>query len=249
MFQEPGKTNYDLNFSVMDVPVRVHPMFWLIVLIFSMQGKGSSFFTVLLTHGFAIFISVLAHELGHALVGRMFGSRGVHVVLHGFGGVAIGAHGRTKLENVQVIAAGPFMGFLLSLPFAITMVKTLYGQLFVQRYLPFLSNYVHDFVNATGGTTYLGNGYLYHFVLSMLWVNVIWGILNLVPIYPLDGGQICSELISRNNIFGPNPLVHKISIGVAVAISVFFLSSGQVYATFLFGYLGYINYKMLQMRR
>ncbi len=248
MLQEPQRTDYDLKFSIMDIPVRVHPFFWIIVFMFSMGGRGSNFLPHLISHGLAIFISILAHELGHAMVGKMFGSHNVHVVIHGFGGLAIGARGRSRFENIQISAAGPGMGFLLAIPFAISFVKTPLGQRWVFVNAPSMMDHVMRFVNATGGTTHV-HLYLLMFIYSMLWVNIMWGLINLLPVYPLDGGQICSEIIGGDQVFGPSPLVHKISIGVAALTAVGFLKLGAIYAAFLFGYLGFVNFKMLQRRR
>jgi membrane-associated protease RseP (regulator of RpoE activity) len=216
---------------------------------FSLGGRGQSFLPILVSHGLAIFISILAHELGHAMVGKMFGSHHVHIVLHGFGGLAIGARGRSRFEEIQISAAGPGMGFLLAVPFAVTFAKTPFGQMWIADRLPFLSDYVTRFVSATGGPTNITNIYLMMFIYSMLWVNIMWGLVNLLPVYPLDGGQICAEIVGGDQVFGPQPLAHKISIGVAVAAAVFFLGRGHTYAAILFGYLGFVNFQMLQRRR
>lgn len=248
MFQQPEKTQYDVTFSIMDIPVRIHPFFWLVMLMFSLGGRGDNFFPNLISWGLAIFVSILAHEMGHAMVGKMFGSERVHIVLHGFGGLTYGARGRNRFEEIQVAAAGPGMGFLIAIPFAISFVKTPFGQMWIAAKLPFLNDPVQRFVAATGGTTHI-HIYLLLFIYSMLWVNVMWGLFNLLPVYPLDGGQICNEIIGGDQLFGPAPLVNKISIGVAVAVGVWFLSIGAIFATILFGYLGYINFQMLQRRR
>lgn len=248
MLQEPQRTDFDVKFSIMDIPVRIHPFFWLVVLMFSLGGRGESFLPLLIAHGLAIFISILAHELGHAMVGKLFGSDRVHIVLHGFGGLAIGARGRSRFEEIQISAAGPGMGFLLAIPFAISFIKTPYGEYWIHKNIPSMASYAHSFVESTGGSVNM-HPYLQLFIYSMLWVNIMWGCVNLLPVYPLDGGQICSEIVGGNQVFGPEPLVHKISIGVAATASVAFLSLGHTYAAILFGYLGFVNFQMLQRRR
>ena len=67
---EPQPTAYDLQFRVAGIPVRVHPLFWLMTLILGAQGKPGP---ELLIWVAVVFVSVLAHELGHACLHRYFG--------------------------------------------------------------------------------------------------------------------------------------------------------------------------------
>src|SRR5437016_2491445 len=39
-------------------------------------------------------------------------------------------------------------------------------------------------------------GPLGHAVRYLLWINLFWGLLNLLPVWPLDGGQISGEVAS-----------------------------------------------------
>jgi len=70
---EPGKTQFDLKWSMLGVPVRVHPLFWLITLFLSYHERMP--FTLVLISIAAIFFSILVHEFGHALSGRYYGDR------------------------------------------------------------------------------------------------------------------------------------------------------------------------------
>ena len=63
LFQSPPQTSYDLRFSIAGIPVRVHPLFWVIAILF---GLSSSSLIHILLWFFAIFLSILIHELGHA---------------------------------------------------------------------------------------------------------------------------------------------------------------------------------------
>lgn len=105
-------------------------------------------------------LSVYLHELGHALTSAYFGKRPRRIVLHLFGGVAEVPHGLSTREELFVIAGGP----LVSLALAIT---------------GFALMPVFKGINAT----------LY---MSAYWVfqlNAILFVFNVLPIYPLDGGQ------------------------------------------------------------
>jgi len=49
----------------------------------------------------------------------------------------------------------------------------------------------------------------------LLWINLVWPILNLLPVFPLDGGQIVRQLCE--GWFGPRGVVVSLSISIAVA--------------------------------
>ena len=69
---EPQPTAYDLNFNVLGFQVRIHPLFWLLALIFS-SGGGRPDPSLILIGIPAILVSILVHELGHALAMRYYG--------------------------------------------------------------------------------------------------------------------------------------------------------------------------------
>ena len=83
MLAEPPPSQYDLHFSLFGFPVRVHPMFWLVTLMLGYQSGDAA---AVLTWIVAVFLSILVHELGHALVMRAYGLR-PWIVLHGMGGL------------------------------------------------------------------------------------------------------------------------------------------------------------------
>jgi stage IV sporulation protein FB len=62
-------TRYDLRFTALGVPVRVHPLFWLVSIIFAVQLPPP---LAVIWVG-VVFVSIFIHELGHALTIRAFG--------------------------------------------------------------------------------------------------------------------------------------------------------------------------------
>src|SRR5690606_1359134 len=82
---EPPPTRLDIHFSIMGVPVRIHPLFFLGVLIL---GRANLDIPWLLIFGGAVFVSLLMHELGHVMAFLHYGIR-ARVVLMFLGGVAI----------------------------------------------------------------------------------------------------------------------------------------------------------------
>jgi len=104
---EPARTQFDLNFRIFGIDVRVHPMFWLVTAILG-SGFERLGIEYLVSWIVLVFFSILIHELGHVLMGRMFGSFG-HIVLYGFGGLAIGSSNlERRWQRNLVYVAGPF---------------------------------------------------------------------------------------------------------------------------------------------
>src|SRR5438132_973156 len=88
LLAEPPRTPFDLNFQVLGFPVRVHPLFWLVGLLLGLGGGGEDAGIRLVIWFAALFVSILIHELGHALMIRRFG-RDAYIVLYAMGGLAI----------------------------------------------------------------------------------------------------------------------------------------------------------------
>ncbi len=248
---EPQKTEFDLRWKMFDVWVRVHPMFWAMAAILGWSQAQLGFQYVLVWIG-CVFVSILIHELGHVLVGRLFGSHG-YIVLYSFGGIAVGStDGCTRWQRVAVIAAGPLAGFVfLGAIFGVLAATTpdrvgaywsqLLSWLGVTKYDPFFAATLMD-----QGIEYL------------IFINLLWGLMNLLPVWPLDGGQISRELFGR---FVPRRAL-RLSLGLSFVIAGLlalhslmrhfdhpllpFLRFGGPYTALLFGLLAVQSFMMLQ---
>jgi Zn-dependent protease len=174
----------------------------------------------------AIFISVLVHELGHAFVFRHIFSVESDIMLHGMGGVTIplrplrryyGAKG--MLCKVFLSAAGCLAGFVLA--------AGAYGLLMtinVQQNGFGLLNIVQNFLSWT------------------MIISIVWGIFNLLPIYPLDGGQIFREIFlffSPRKGLANSLVISMVTAGICVALCV---SYQRFFIALLAGFLAYQNY-------
>jgi Zn-dependent protease len=131
-----------------------------------------------------ILIVVVAHELAHALTARYFGYKTYSINMYLLGGAAI-------IENFEsnhshsfwVVAAGPFSNFVMALIGFVAMIPFPEGSIFA---VPI--------------------GY---FVI----INLLLGLFNLIPAYPMDGGRILYSVLAR---FMKNSRAKSITHGVGL---------------------------------
>lgn len=235
MFYEPQKTQYDLNFKLFGISVRIHPMFWLLgIFLGANSPTPESLFLWLL----AVTVSILIHELGHALVLRLYGISS-RIVLYSFGGLTI--HDRTYhlrwFENAFVSFAGPAAGFVfLGL---ITLFFCLTGQSEILNYYALVLGFSTEISR-------IGTPFLSTFLLFLIEVNLFWGILNLMPIFPLDGGQITREFCTKISPQDGFLRSLKISLVTSVMLAVWFFFARQYFAALMFAWMAFSNRQLLQ---
>ena len=195
MFAAPQTTPADLDFELLGIRVRVSAWFWVSALLFGWAvcqalsgGDQRTQLLLLAIWAAAVFVSILVHELGHALVYRAFGQSS-HVVLYHLGGLTIpDPWGRRHLrpaQRVLVSAAGP----LAQLTLAAAIIAGLKGAGFC---VPFPFPAVSAALGLYDGHDY-ASSLVYALVFFLVSVNVMWPLLNLIPVPPLDGGQIVRD--------------------------------------------------------
>ena len=152
--------------KILGIPTKVEPSF-LVVSLFIAASRGFELL-FLLEWVVVVFISVLLHELGHALVARWFGLS-PQITLYSMGGLTSWSE---EIEiappkHLAISLAGPGAGFLLGgvlFVAAPTLLRAMPSELLTVAYY------------------------------DLLWVNIGWGIFNLFPILPLDGGHVLLTL-------------------------------------------------------
>tara|TARA_B100000029_G_scaffold346692_1_gene339034 strand:- start:338 stop:1018 length:681 start_codon:yes stop_codon:yes gene_type:complete len=215
------ETQFDLRFRVGPIPVRVHPVFW-VTAAFVVWGAYNHDPPQLLLAVLAVFLSVLVHELGHATMTRIFGWPS-EIVLGFFGGYATTSRTSTG-RNLAVLFAGPGAGLALAaLSFATIVVLARSEQAVLPR------------VNETLG--------------FLLVVNIFWSVLNLVPVLPLDGGQIAREILVWQNPYRGQQRAMLVSAVAGAGAAAVGYVYGQTFLAILFGLFAYQNFSGWQMTR
>lgn len=212
--------------------IRVSPFFLILIGVFVFMGLNSaSDFVYQLMWAPVIFFSLMLHELGHAAATKKCGFGTSTILLHGFGGVAISRRGYTKPRDGMFIAlAGPAMTFLLAL-------------IFVPAFI--------GYTVVTGGESLTVLG---HFFALMALANIFWLVFNLLPIYPMDGGQTLMHFFRRGGK-GENQAIVKaakvsmVTLGITGFLTLIFFQQGGIFILFFFAYFGYMNWKILQQAK
>ena len=244
LFQEPPPTQYDLRFSIAGIPVRVHPLFWLIALLLGAAGDP----LLLPAWVLVIFVSILVHELGHAFAFRRVGQDS-RIVLHMAGGLTIpetvswgsgwASVARSTWQDIFISIAGPGAGFLFA-ALVILIVSVTGGSVLTAR----LFGFIPLPLNATLPA---GGWYLSAFVTMLLWVNLFWGLINLMPVQPLDGGNVARNLFVH---YDPLDGLRK-SLWLSVITGGLLALAGllvfrSLYMALLFGLLAFQSYQSVR---
>jgi Zn-dependent protease len=241
---EPAPTPADFHFRLFGFPVRVHPLFWIITLILGMgSGKADPVNTLVWVP--VVLVSILVHELGHAFVQRYYGGH-PWITLYSFGGLAsCNDCDNRPLSQILISLAGPVAGFLfagvvIGVLAAMGRIAGLTVDLIPVVWIPFDLQYYELHGKLTPRDA---------LVWDLLQVNILWGLVNLLPIYPLDGGHIARELLTLGN--SRNGIVRslQLSIGTAALVAAYALLNGRLFLCVMFAVLAAENFQTLQRYR
>ncbi len=146
---------------------------WFLVAAIEIQGRAGSYSSVIWNalEYLSLFVIVTMHEFGHALACRQVGGRADQIVLWPLGGVAYVDPPPRPGANLWSIAAGPLVNVVL-LP-VLGVLYYVSGSLGWAQQMPD----VHGLI------------------LAALKIDLGLLVFNILPIYPLDGGQILRSLL------------------------------------------------------
>jgi Zn-dependent protease len=241
---EPDRTRYDLWFRLFGFSVRIHPLFWVGAALFGAWTVDLGALYLLIWVG-SVFVSILVHELGHAVAFRWLGGVRSYIVLYIFGGLAVpqgDVDGRWR--RILVALAGPFAGFALC-------AAVYYSNVYLYPW-------------AAQGRP------LFALFLFLVSINLFWNVINLLPVFPLDGGRVSMEVCAAVWRRRGARVALEISIAVAGLVALYSLACvlergqdggfltgnlpgwvprGTLWTALLFGILAYQSYQLLQQLR
>jgi Zn-dependent protease len=154
-----------LRFRLGEVPVGIHFSFLVVAFLAPRDYAGAE----LVVWTAMVGLAVLAHEAGHAFTVRAFGARRVSITLFALGGVTtwpVGA-GLSAGRRFLVAAAGSAVGIALGAPVYWAWQQGVFDD---SRWLSVAAY-------------------------SFAFPSFVWGVLNWVPIRPLDGGQMLTSAL------------------------------------------------------
>lgn len=191
-------------FHLFGIPVRVDPFFGIVIVFL-----GLSYLELgpefLASWMVIASSSVLLHELGHALAFKSFGVQPT-IALVGLGGLTSGEGRITPVRHIVVSLAGPLATLVL-----IGLPALLY-----QSSLPH--------------TPRSANPILEQVILANVW----WALLNLLPVLPLDGGQVVASLLE----IPFKQRGRQIAVGLSLAVGVGLIYLGWRERQIFFGFIG-----------
>jgi Zn-dependent protease len=232
MFGPVATTQFDLRFRLFGIPVHVTPWFWAAGVILAWELVSERRIDLLLLWLIALFVSILVHEYGHAFCAELFGCY-PEIYLYHFGGLAVFQPNSrfSTWRSIIVSFAGPFAGFLL---FGVVLVAAL-----------FVAS--SDWFRQLEPESQYRVGFFIH---QMEYINLWWGIVNLLPVLPLDGGRISEALLIRFRRRDGQRLAILIGAIVAGAVAAVFATRfHDNYAAMFFAFMCITNVQALQQFR
>jgi Zn-dependent protease len=170
-----------------------------------------------------LFLSVLIHELAHAAMIGILGFGSSHVILGGMGGVTINQRRAKPWQDLLISLAGPGSSFLLA----------------------FLSDWLWRTF-----PIFTQDRMLAVLMPLLALANLWWGLFNLVPVPPLDGGHATRDFfrmfLTERNAF---VIATWIAIVGGAAIAVWAFAQGVFFAAFYIAWFAYLAFQRWQYFR
>ena len=183
--------------TVAGIPIRLHFTF-LLFLLWIYASAPSSARLIGIAYVLTVFLCVVLHELGHSLVAQRYGIPVADITLYPIGGVARIEKRPKARQELGIAVAGPAVNLVIAAVLAAILAA--------QGNLPHASDLLH-----------FGGG-MSGFVASILKVNIMLVLFNMIPAFPMDGGRVLRAVLALNM---PPARATRIaaSIGQSIAIA------------------------------
>lgn len=208
-----------IQFRLFGFPVRVE--FWILVTAVFIGPRNDGLPRLLIWIG-CVLLGIMIHELGHAFAAQAFGLRPV-IALHAFGGTTswTGERELSRAQRAATTAAGPAVGIAIGVLVWIVAIA--------------IGPQASPLVSA-----------LFQY---LIFVNLGWGLLNLFPIFPLDGGQLL--MLGAEAIGGATGRMIALVISLLVlgAVALWAVLTRQIWLMIICGLLGWSNFTQFAGRK
>ncbi len=179
-----------------------------------------------------LFVCVVLHEFGHAVTARYFGINVPHITLLPIGGVAqLERMPRKPLQEFLIAIAGPAVNFVLAallLPVALLVVSMSMRAGTIWMIVPAL-------MRAAQSMSLAG------LLLTLAGTNLLLGIFNLLPAFPMDGGRILRALLALRLQYIPaTRIAVLVGRGMAILFAIWGIFGGDIFLLLIafFVYVG-----------
>ncbi len=185
--------------TIAKIPIRVHLTFLILVVWLAFGATKTkpvyeAFFVVM------VFVCVLLHELGHALVAKRFGVQTRDITLYPFGGIASLLSQPAPKAELIIAVAGPLVNVVIAgilypfvtLPSAPVTPDTMIGmpeRLFI--------------------------------------TNIALAVFNMLPAFPMDGGRVLRATLNLLKVKNPTLIAARISQAICFVLAVVALAFEQ----------------------
>ncbi len=159
--------------TIAGIPIRIHFTFLLFLAWVSASGSSKDSYA-LVTFVISIFVCVLLHELGHALVAKHHGVITRDITLYPIGGVAMLDNRPNPKQEFWISLAGPAVNLVLAVIIgaAIFVLESGFGRL-------------------------LGDLQKASLLDALLIANLTLAIFNMIPAFPMDGGRVLRAALAQ----------------------------------------------------
>jgi Zn-dependent protease len=223
-----------MEFKIGKIPVKVHGAFAITAILLSLTSQDPVQIAIFAV---VMFVSVLLHELGHAVAGIAYGLT-PRIDLHGMGGTTSWPAGR-KIgwgKSIVVSFAGPMVGIVLGI--GVLIASALAAG---QPITPLSYEHVLEIASQLPVAVPAKLA-----VVSFIYVNAVWGIFNLAPMLPLDGGNILLAFLQIVTKGKGERLARYVSIVAGVAFGLWALSRSNTWGAVLCGLFLFRNVQALR---
>ena len=210
-----------VRFHLLGFQVQIRPGFWLVALLLvaAVQAPWSTRLMLIAV----VLLSLLVHELGHALAARRAGQQ-PSIIIHAFGGVTswLAAKPITRRRAIGIALAGPGAGLILAVVSLIAVTQLPEHWLSVAR--PVAPRDV---------------------LMALVEVNGFWSLVNLLPVLPFDGGQVLALALGQERRL----LAATISMVAGLVAAALLIWMRLPLAALIFGASGVLQYLAVRKMR